>query len=74
MTCWFGHGDTVRDRDDEGRLVLRCTECGKATRVLATAVVKGPLAQPAVVKGEPLIQAKTVRQGNVREFTRQSER
>jgi hypothetical protein len=33
-TCWFGHGDRLRDRDRKGRMVLVCSGCGDSKIVL----------------------------------------
>ena len=58
--CLFGHGDQLRTRDDEGYLVLQCSECGEVTRLLEQPVIKGPKHDVAPVKGAPVLTAKKV--------------
>lgn len=66
--CWLRHGDTIWEAQH-----MRCLTCGSRINVLPQAVIRGPAAIPTEVRGQPLMQAKTVRVGNVRTF-RQSER
>lgn len=58
--CIFGHGHTLRTRDEEGHLVLQCEDCGATTRLLEQPVIKGPRHSPARVEGAPMITAKRV--------------
>lgn len=55
--CLFGHGHTMRTRDEEGHLVLQCEDCGGTTRLLEQPVIKGPKHYPAQVAGAPMIRA-----------------
>lgn len=58
--CWFGC-DQTHARDDRGRLILRCIDCGSVTRLLDTPLVQGPQHQPAEVPGKP--RTKTFTKG-----------
>jgi len=72
--CWFGHGDRLRERDADGRLILVCAACGDVLRVFETKAVKGPQSEPARVLGQPGGKAKRQWPEKVREFHRQSEK
>ncbi len=56
--CFFGHGDLLRARDEEGFLSLQCADCGQTTRVLLEPAIKGPKLHAVPVKGAPLIAAR----------------
>jgi hypothetical protein len=58
--CFFGHGDKLRARDEEGYLVLQCAECGENTRLFEQPVIKGPKHDVAPVKGAPLLSVKRI--------------
>jgi hypothetical protein len=60
--CAFGHGDTLRTRDENGYLALECADCGQVRRVLATPAIKGPKHHAAPIKGAPLSSARPVKQ------------
>lgn len=54
MTCWLWHGERTRTRDELGRYVLRCQDCGHDVRLLASEVrTDGPQHQAAEVPGKP---------------------
>ena len=54
--CW-SH-DQVRARDEQGRLILVCQNCGSIHRpALEAETLKGPAHQPADVLGQPKIKA-----------------
>lgn len=74
MKCFFNHGTQIRERDDQGRMVLRCEDCNAITPVLASPVLRGPKAEPDQVLGTPLAKAKRITRQNTIEFPRQSER
>jgi hypothetical protein len=61
--CAFGHGDTLRTRDEEGHLALQCADCGQVTRVLATPTIKGPMLHATPVHGAPMTTVRVVKQG-----------
>lgn len=72
--CGVSTGHTrVNGRDEHGKLIYRCVDCGHLQPVLASAVVTGPQSTPAAVLGKPQLRAQVLRQGNVRKFERQSE-
>lgn len=56
--CLFGHGDQLRTRDEDGCLVLQCSECGEVTRLFEQPVIKGPRHNVGPVKGAPNVRAK----------------
>ena len=56
--CIFGHGHTIRTRDEEGHVVLQCEDCGGTTRLLEQPVIKGPKHHAATVAGAPAIKAQ----------------
>jgi hypothetical protein len=58
--CLFGHGHTIRTRDEEGHLMLECEDCGRTTRLLDQPVIKGPKHYQTTVAGAPTISAKRV--------------
>jgi hypothetical protein len=58
--CVFGHGDTIRTRDDAGYLALQCVDCGHSKRVLEQPAIKGPQFHAAPVKGAPDLTARRV--------------
>jgi hypothetical protein len=60
--CAFGHGHTLRTRDEEGFLALQCADCGQVRRVLEKPTIKGPKLHAEPVKGAPLTAVKHVRQ------------
>lgn len=66
--CWFSSHDLIRDRDADGRLILRCQVCRYQVAVLQTALVTGPCPQPALVRGQPQARAtkKTAREKIIR--------
>ena len=50
--CWFSH-EFIRDRDEQGRLILVCANCGNVHRPeLDAEVLKGPAHEPAEVLGQ----------------------
>ena len=52
--CWFGHADGIRERDEQGRMLLRCPRCHQAHRpALEKDEVRGPAHEPAAVLGAP---------------------
>ena len=56
---WFAHGDQVRDRDEQGRMLLVCERCGDIQRPqLDAETLKGPAHEPAAVLGQPTIKAQ----------------
>ena len=61
--CAFGHGDTLRMRDEEGHLALQCADCGHVTRVLETPTIKGPMLHATPVHGAPMTTVRVVKQG-----------
>lgn len=63
--CLFGHGNTLRTRDEEGYLALQCADCGKVTRLFAQPVIKGPKHDVEPVKGAPIV---TVKRGGRRQW------
>jgi hypothetical protein len=60
--CAFGHGHTLRTRDDEGFLALQCADCGQVTRLFEAPTIKGPKLHAAPVKGTPLTSVRRLRQ------------
>ena len=58
--CIFGHGHTLRTRDEEGHLSLECEDCGGTTRLFDQPMIKGPKHHPQRVEGVPMIRAKRV--------------
>jgi len=58
--CIFGHGHTLRTRDEDGHLMLQCEDCGKTTRLFEEPVIKGPKQYQARVAGTPMISARRV--------------
>ena len=56
--CLFSHGDKLKTRDEEGRLVLQCANCGEVTRLLEQPVIKGPKHEVEPVKGAPIVKVK----------------
>lgn len=69
--CLFRHSsDTIWEAD-----AMRCLRCGTVIQVLPQKRVIGPAHVPAEVRGQPKMQAKTVRPGNVTDIReRQSQR
>lgn len=51
--CFWSHGDRLRARDERGRLILKCQDCGHEQVVLETEVLKGPKHTPDAVAGQP---------------------
>jgi hypothetical protein len=70
----FAHAERIRERDDQGRMVLVCPQCGDVQRQLETRIIIGPQHQPARVPGAPTGKAKIVVDDNVVPFERQSSR
>ena len=64
--CAFGHGQTLRTRDQEGHLALECADCGHVMRVLETPMIKGPKHRATPVLGAPTTTAKVVKQDRFR--------
>ena len=58
--CAFGHGDTLRTRDEDGFLALQCADCGQVKRVLDKPAIKGPKLHAEPVKGAPLTSVRRV--------------
>jgi len=56
--CVFGHGHTIRTRDEDGHLALECETCGVTIRLFEQPVIKGPKHSPALVEGTPMIKAR----------------
>ena len=50
--CWFGC-ERQHTRDAQGRLILQCQDCGSVTRVLESAVIKGPAHDQVETLGVP---------------------
>lgn len=73
LSCWFGHQDRIRERDDQGRLILVCLECGDVLRPLEAAAVIGPAHRQARDRGARTMTAKRQYPENVTDF-RQSQR
>lgn len=66
--CAFGHGHTLRTRDEEGFLALECADCGQLKRVFEKSTIKGPKLHAAPVKGAPL--TRVTRLGRERTYSR----
>ena len=56
--CVFGHGHTIRTRDEDGHLALQCEDCGDTIRIFEQPVIKGPKHSQALVEGAPMIKAQ----------------
>ena len=57
FACWTH--DRVRERDEQGRLILVCQTCGNVQRpVLDAETLKGPAHEQAEVLGQPKIKAQ----------------
>lgn len=55
--CWFSH-EQITDRDDQGRLILRCLDCGAVQRPqLDAEIVLGPAHVQEPVRGTPKVKA-----------------
>lgn len=67
--CWSCHQETIWTHH-----VLTCLQCGTVIEVLPQATVRGPAHDPEPVRGVPRQVAKKQLPGNVREFTRESQR
>ena len=70
----FPHGERLRERDAEGRMVLTCPTCGDVQRQLTAPIITGPKHTPERVPGQPTGKAKIVVEDNVVPFERQSQR
>lgn len=54
--CWFGHADGIRERDEQGRMVLRCPRCHEAHRPALEKDAyerRGPAHVQGVTLGQP---------------------
>lgn len=70
----FPHAERIRERDEDGKLVLVCPTCGDVQRQLTAKIIPGPKAKPDTVPGTPTGKAKVVVDDNVVPFERQSQR
>ena len=58
LSCLFGHGDRLRERDATGRTLLVCDRCGHSQPVkLDAEFKKGPAHQQAEVRGSVTTKA-----------------
>jgi hypothetical protein len=58
--CVFGHGHTIRTRDEDGHLALQCEACGDTIKLFEEPAIRGPKHDAARVAGAPMISAKRV--------------
>jgi hypothetical protein len=60
LRCLFSGHDPLHDRNDHGKLILKCKVCGHEQLILESSVLtSGPAHEPRAVKGRPLISAVT---------------
>lgn len=69
--CIFRHGDTLRERDAQGQMILVCSDCYRVIRVLESApIIMGPAHRLTPDLGARTTKARVVKGDNVREWRR----